>query len=260
MMRFHQPKVYGNLYIILIVVCALIYWNIQGFKGTQVLNILDAFYFSIITITTLGYGDIVPIFPLTRVIAALQALLGVGLIGLFLASLGSEAKFKRNQNLRQNLLDHYKRIKREIALNIIWVSQSGGREDISADSKTIDLILTVEGFKSLFQGGKLGNEGFYAFRNGLNNSEYQHQQLLYLLSSLANMIDFTVQSGAIEGNESLLKLKSLSNELLILEKKGIGYDEESSLSGYIYETFSGWNSVKGYLGYDPVEQMISEAK
>lgn len=199
-MRFHQPKVYGFFYITLMFVCALIYWHIQGLKDNQNLNIYDAFYFSVITITTLGYGDIVPVFPLTRIIAALQALLGVGLIGLFLASLGNEAKFKRNQNLRQNLLDHYKRIKREIALNIIWVSQRGGREDISADSKTIDLILTVEGFKSLFQGGKLGNEGFYAFRNGLNNSEYQHQKLLYLMSSLANMIDFTLQSGAVESN------------------------------------------------------------
>ena len=40
-------------------------------------------YFSYVTLTTLGYGDIVPISPLARSLAVLEALTGV----LFLAVL-----------------------------------------------------------------------------------------------------------------------------------------------------------------------------
>ena len=44
-------------------------------------------YFSIVTITTLGYGDIVPLTDQARVLVGIEALLGVVLIGLFLNAL-----------------------------------------------------------------------------------------------------------------------------------------------------------------------------
>lgn len=45
------------------------------------------FYLSTVTITTVGYGDIVPITSLARTLIALEAILGVVLVGLFLNSL-----------------------------------------------------------------------------------------------------------------------------------------------------------------------------
>jgi len=45
------------------------------------------FYFSAMTITTVGYGDIVPITTPARILTAVEAILGVVLIGLFLNSL-----------------------------------------------------------------------------------------------------------------------------------------------------------------------------
>jgi hypothetical protein len=48
-------------------------------------------YLSAATITTLGYGDIVPLSPITRALVASEAVLGVVLIGLFLNSLAHES-------------------------------------------------------------------------------------------------------------------------------------------------------------------------
>ena len=45
-------------------------------------------YFSTVTITTLGYGDIVPLTDLAKFLVALESLLGIILIGLFLNSIG----------------------------------------------------------------------------------------------------------------------------------------------------------------------------
>ena len=45
---------------------------------------VDAIYFSTITITTLGYGDIRPTEPLTKVITAIEALIGIFLLAILI--------------------------------------------------------------------------------------------------------------------------------------------------------------------------------
>ncbi|ALU41930.1 potassium channel family protein [Pseudoalteromonas rubra] len=51
---------------------------------------LRMLYLSVVTITTLGYGDIVPTTELNRFLVGLEALLGIVLAGLFLNSLARE--------------------------------------------------------------------------------------------------------------------------------------------------------------------------
>jgi hypothetical protein len=57
---------------------------------SRALGPVDAAYFSIVTQTTLGYGEIHPIGKIGKLIAAGQALGGVVLIGMFLARLSKE--------------------------------------------------------------------------------------------------------------------------------------------------------------------------
>jgi hypothetical protein len=52
-------------------------------------------YFSAITITTVGYGDILPITPLARALVASEAVIGIVLIGLFLNALAIESTTRR---------------------------------------------------------------------------------------------------------------------------------------------------------------------
>ena len=55
-------------------------------------------YFSAVTQTTLGYGDIVPISDRTRLAVALQTVLGIVMIGLFLNSLSSGTNSPKSLN------------------------------------------------------------------------------------------------------------------------------------------------------------------
>lgn len=50
------------------------------------------FYFSSVTITTLGFGDIVPITNKARILVSLEAIIGVVIIGLFLNSLANKIR------------------------------------------------------------------------------------------------------------------------------------------------------------------------
>ena len=59
----------------------------KGFPAYSGGNFGRMFYFSAVTITTLGYGDIVPITRISRTLVTVEAILGVVLVGLFLNSL-----------------------------------------------------------------------------------------------------------------------------------------------------------------------------
>ena len=62
-------------------------------------NIGDGFYWALVTVTTVGYGDIVPTTPSGKLIASILILLGLGLIATITAIVS--AKFV------QNYVDHH---------------------------------------------------------------------------------------------------------------------------------------------------------
>jgi hypothetical protein len=64
--------------------------TVKGFPAKASGAYVRMFYFSAVTITTLGYGDIVPITTTARILVAFESIAGIVLIGLFLNSLSRE--------------------------------------------------------------------------------------------------------------------------------------------------------------------------
>ncbi len=104
---FHERRVTVDtvaggicLYLLLGNLWFLFYDNLHlmqshAFKGpSDVISSFDLFYFSFTTLTTVGYGDIIPVSQLARVIANLEAIVGVLFPAVFIARLVSmyEAK------------------------------------------------------------------------------------------------------------------------------------------------------------------------
>lgn len=82
-----RPSLFLIIYISLIVSYALAYrYLLDGLHGDD-FTFLKSIYFSTVTITTLGYGDITPKSDAAMMVVATQAILGVVVIGLFLSSL-----------------------------------------------------------------------------------------------------------------------------------------------------------------------------
>lgn len=68
------------------------YGGLKGFPHRLSNHFFRMFYLSSVTITTLGYGDIVPITTAARIAISIEAIMGIVLIGLFL-----NAVAKRNR-------------------------------------------------------------------------------------------------------------------------------------------------------------------
>lgn len=58
-------------------------------EGTKITNLVDAFWWAIVTVTTVGYGDVYPITLEGRVIAALLMVVGIAILGVLISTLGA---------------------------------------------------------------------------------------------------------------------------------------------------------------------------
>ena len=72
-----------GIYAVLIIVLILIY-GILGSIYIMGLDIYDSIYYTIITLATVGYGDIIPITPLQKIFSVTLALSGVGILAYIL--------------------------------------------------------------------------------------------------------------------------------------------------------------------------------
>jgi voltage-gated potassium channel len=58
-------------------------------EGTKITNIGDAFWWAIVTITTVGYGDVYPITIEGKIIAGFLMIVGIAILGILISTLGA---------------------------------------------------------------------------------------------------------------------------------------------------------------------------
>jgi hypothetical protein len=83
------------IWLVLIISCGGVYWlidstTVRGLKeagvriGANLDGLLTALYFSFVTATSVGYGDVLPVGP-TRIVAVVEAVAGLLIFGLLIA-------------------------------------------------------------------------------------------------------------------------------------------------------------------------------
>jgi voltage-gated potassium channel len=79
----------GLYTLLLIVVCAYVAYQVEQPVNDQFADFGDSVFWAIVTVTTVGYGDIVPITTVGRLMAVFLMFSGVGLLGVLAGTLAS---------------------------------------------------------------------------------------------------------------------------------------------------------------------------
>jgi len=58
-------------------------------EDAQITNLIDAFWWASATVTTVGYGDVVPVTEAGRIMGIVLMFVGISIIGVFISSLGA---------------------------------------------------------------------------------------------------------------------------------------------------------------------------
>jgi ABC-type amino acid transport substrate-binding protein len=107
---FYSPKVLKALtYIgLFIIICGHVFWWVErGHKfisPSYLPGIFQAFWYVVVTMTTVGYGDIVPRSWVGRLMAFLVMVIGIGFFGWAIAQLSSAITL---QKLHSDITDHW---------------------------------------------------------------------------------------------------------------------------------------------------------
>lgn len=77
------------LTIIIIVGAISIYLIESTNENAKIKTVLDAVWWTAATVTTVGYGDIVPITDLGRIVGIAYMFVGIAILGLFVSTVGA---------------------------------------------------------------------------------------------------------------------------------------------------------------------------
>ncbi len=101
----------GFIYVINLTVTTIILGSIGIYyaeKGYTIGSFEDAIWWSFVTTTTVGYGDISPVTSLGRIIAAVLMIVGIGFIGMLTGTIATyflKSKDKNNKTYTKRIVD-----------------------------------------------------------------------------------------------------------------------------------------------------------
>jgi hypothetical protein len=118
-------------------------WVVErGYPGSHINSLWDALWATIVTTTTVGYGDIVPVSPAGRMITALMMIFGVGLIMFLLSNVtGIIAKI----TIHEEDLEHLPPVQRQLkqVLKELEHLEEMDDEEYKRAIATLDMIRLV---------------------------------------------------------------------------------------------------------------------
>lgn len=91
----------------------MIMYNLEsGAENTKMKTLLDALWWCIATVTTVGYGDVVPVTSLGRIVAIVYMFFGITLIAILLAVISNtfyKKKFEKEEKEKKEQEMNYLR-------------------------------------------------------------------------------------------------------------------------------------------------------
>jgi hypothetical protein len=250
----NKPHIVGAIYLLLIPFFAAIYYLNPVFWKAP-LTIVQSGYFSVVTITTLGYGDITPQTELARTITALEAVLGIVVIGFFLNAVAQTTDLRREEsraNIAKNhLLAQYGEWREDLVQACLRAQEGSYATDFNLEKKLVDF----REFRKFFL--KEDRDRWYAVLNGMQQDEKVVEDIFLLSELFSQQVNAALGKVATENKESLATLTRVAQRPRLLQRLDVySRDPVKYIGDYLEEVLAMWSSVNGMMDEDFIEKAI----
>jgi len=93
-----------------IVIGSLVIFSVESqHPDSQINSMLDAVWWTVATVTTVGYGDIVPVTDAGKIVAVFFMFFGIGTLAIFLSVLGTRF-YKRRFEKEEKEISHAQKL------------------------------------------------------------------------------------------------------------------------------------------------------
>jgi len=98
-----------------IVVGSFVIFSVESqHPDSQINSMLDAVWWTVSTVTTVGYGDIVPVTDTGKIVAIFFMFFGIGVLAIFLSALGTQFYKRRFETEEREFTDYQKLVLQRI--------------------------------------------------------------------------------------------------------------------------------------------------
>lgn len=94
--------------IIITIGSFVIFFVESNHPDSQINSMLDAVWWTVSTVTTVGYGDVVPVTETGKIVAIFYMFFGISVLALFLSVLGTQ--FYRNRFYNEEEISHAQKL------------------------------------------------------------------------------------------------------------------------------------------------------
>lgn len=95
-------------------ICVLLIFGTVSYHYIESWSYVDSFYFTAMTITTVGYGDFVPTTDMAKLFTVLFSFAGISIAVVILLSIGGDYYEREQQAFRTRIKDYIKRKKERL--------------------------------------------------------------------------------------------------------------------------------------------------
>lgn len=249
-----RPRDVALLYLGLIPAFGLIYYLNPGF-WEEPLTAVQSGYFSVVTITTLGYGEITPQTEVARALTALEAILGIVIIGIFLNAVAQSASHQREERHKSTAKEHlraqYQEWREDLVKSCLRAMEGSYATDYELEKK----LVSFREFRRYFL--EEDRDRWYAVLNGMQDDEKVIEDIFILGDLFSQQINVALGKIYTTNNDGLAVLTRVAQRPRLLQSLDIySADLAKYVGNYLLAVLAMWSTVSGKMESDFIDDAI----
>jgi len=248
-----QPWLSLWIYLILALGFAVwFYFERTNIKGLE--TFFDSIYFSFITITTLGYGDMLPDSKITKFYVILESIFGVFVLGFFLIYVSSEVankkERKRIETQKLSFKEQYK-IWFENTIDALWYLCN---ENLSYEERS--QLSDNKKVRDYFKKNK--EQQWNIVADNLIDDSYHRKEILHELEFLQRNIETLIMHVPIDNIAALNRLNNYIHLLYKMRKLDLNdYEERKVFIRRLWQLITLWDVVSASYEKDYLLDIVN---